>query len=96
MWNTDGQCPFTPTWIKDPLTQALLETKLDVVEAHSGLKLFKSYSYFRYYVFGSILKPHYDRPACEVSVSACIHKTDKWPLVINNNHYELEEGDALI
>jgi len=95
-WITRPQCPFTPTWIKDSLMEALLETKLGVVETHSGLKLFKSYSYWRYYVFGSILKPHYDRPSCEVSVTACIHKTDKWPLVIDNNHYELEEGDALL
>lgn len=95
-WTEDKQCPFTPKFIKDCLMNSLLETKLKKVEYHSGLKLFKSYAYWRYYVFGSILKPHYDRPSCEVSVTACIHKTDKWPLVINNKHYELEEGDALL
>lgn len=97
-WVTDDQCPFTPTWTAgtDALIDALLESKLNVVESYSGLKLFKSYSYWRYYVFGSILRPHYDRPACEVSISACIHKTDNWPLVIDDKQYELEEGDALL
>ena len=95
-WTTSVQSPFTPTWRKDPLMNALLEAKLGLVESHSGLKLFKTYSYWRYYVFGSILRPHYDRPSCEVSVTACIHKTDQWPLVVDNNHIELEEGDALI
>ena len=95
-WVTDPQSSFTPTWFKDPLMDAVLESKLNVVESYSGLKLFKSHSYWRYYVFGSLLKPHYDRASCEVSVTACIHKTAKWPLVIDDKQYELEEGDALL
>ena len=95
-WVIDDQCAFTPTWRIDPLMNALLESKLSAVESYCGLKLFKSYSYWRYYAFGSILRPHHDRPACEVSISACIHKTDKWPLVIDDKQYELEEGDALL
>ena len=97
-WVTDSQCPFTPTWTAgtDSLIDALLESKLNAVESYSGLKLFKSYSYWRYYVFGSLLRPHYDRPSCEVSISVCIHKTDKWPLVIDDKQYELGEGDGLL
>ena len=95
-WITDDQCPFTPIWSNDPLMNALLESKLTAVESYCGLKLFKTYSYWRYYAFGSILKPHRDRPSCEVSITACIHKTDKWPLVIDDKQYELEEGDALL
>jgi len=95
-WTTDIQTPFTPVWTKDALVNALLESKLNVVESYSGLKLFKSYAYWRYYVFGSLLRPHYGRPADEVSLSACIHKTDKWPFVIDDKEYELEEGDALL
>ena len=95
-WVIDDQCAFTPTWRIDPLMNALLESKLSAVESHCGLKLFKTNSYWRYYVFGSMLRPHYDRPACEVSVSACIHKTAMWPFVIDDKQYELEEGDALM
>ena len=95
-WVTDDQCPFTPIWSNDPLMNALLESKLNLVESHCGLKLFKTYSYWRYYAFGSILKPHRDRPSCEVSITACIHKTAMWPLVIDDKQYDLEEGDALL
>tara|TARA_R110002020_G_scaffold453484_1_gene668372 strand:- start:1130 stop:1711 length:582 start_codon:yes stop_codon:yes gene_type:complete len=95
-WVTDDQCPFTPMWPKDPLMNALLESKLNVVESYSGLKLFKSYSYWRYYVFGSILRPHYDRPSCEISITACIHKTAMWPFVVDDKLYDLEEGDAIL
>tara|TARA_R110002020_G_scaffold475823_1_gene712575 strand:+ start:581 stop:1126 length:546 start_codon:yes stop_codon:yes gene_type:complete len=95
-WTTDAQCPFTPMWAKDALADSLLESKLNAVESYCGLKLFKSYAYWRYYVFGSLLRPHYDRPSCEISITACVHKTDKWPLVIDDKHYELEEGDALL
>ena len=67
-----------------------------VVEKESDLKLFPTYAYWRYYVFGAILKKHTDRPACEISVTACIKKYDNWPIVIEGTSFELEEGDAVL
>jgi len=87
---------FSPSFNIDPLTHALLELKTPLVEKESGLNLFPSYTYWRYYIFGAHLAKHTDRPACEVSVTVCVKKYDKWPLVIEGDSYELEEGDGLL
>lgn len=87
---------FSPAWYGDPLMNGILDIKLPLVEKESNLKLFPTYAYWRYYVFGGILSKHTDRPACEISVSACIKKHDNWPLVIEGESFELEEGDALL
>ena len=87
---------FSPAWYEDPLMTALLDTKLFLVEKNSKLKLFPTYAYWRYYVFGATLKKHTDRPSCEISVTACIKKYDNWPIVVEGKKFELEEGDAIL
>ena len=87
---------FSPVWCPDPLMTALLDVKLNLVEKESNLKLFPTYSYWRYYVLGATLKKHTDRPACEISVTACIKKYDNWPIVVEDTSFELEEGDAIL
>ena len=87
---------FSPAWYDDPLMTALLDTKLIKVEEQSSLKLFQTYAYWRYYVLGATLKKHIDRPACEISVTACIKKYDNWPITIEKTSFELEEGDAVL
>jgi hypothetical protein len=87
---------FSPAWYSDPLMTGLLDIKLPIVEKKSNLKLFPTYAYWRYYVFGAILKKHSDRPACEISVTACIKKYDNWPIVVEGTSFELEEGDAVL
>ena len=87
---------FCPSWEDDPLMNALLETKLPLVEEESKLKLFPTYAYWRYYVFGSTLPKHTDRPACEVSITTCVNKCDNWPLIIEKDSIEIEIGDALL
>ncbi len=94
-YKLDGQS-FSPAWYQDPLMTAFLETKLPLVEKASNLKLFPTYAYWRYYVFGGKLKKHTDRPACEISVSACIKKYDNWPIIVEGTSFELEEGDAIL
>jgi hypothetical protein len=69
----DSQC-FSPAWYNDPLMNGLLDLKLPLVEKESNLKLFPTYAYWRYYVFGGTLNKHLDRPACEISITACIKK----------------------
>ena len=44
---------FSPAWYEDPLMTALLDIKLSLVEKESKLKLFPTYAYWRYYVFGA-------------------------------------------
>ena len=94
-YRLDGQS-FSPAWYSDPLMTALLDTKLPLVEKESNLQLFQTYAYWRYYVFGATLKKHTDRPACEISVTACIKKYDNWPIVVEGTSFELEEGDAVL
>ena len=94
-YTLDGQS-FSPAWYNDPLMSSLLETKLPLVEKESNLKLFETYAYWRYYVFGAILAKHTDRPSCEVSVTACVKKYDNWPIVVEGTLFELEEGDAVL
>ena len=87
---------FSPAWYNDPLMNSLLDVKKIIVEKQSKLKLFPTYAYWRYYIFGATLKQHLDRPACEISVTACIKKYDNWPLIIEKQKIELKEGDALL
>ena len=94
-YQLDGQS-FSPAWYNDPLMTSFLETKLPKIESESKLKLFETYAYWRYYVFGATLSKHTDRPACEISVTACIKKYDNWPIVVEGTSFELEEGDAIL
>tara|TARA_R100001443_G_C3330506_1_gene172212 strand:- start:350 stop:880 length:531 start_codon:yes stop_codon:yes gene_type:complete len=87
---------FSPCWYNDPLMIALLDNKLLTVEKESNLKLFPTYAYWRYYIFGATLNTHTDRPSCEVSISTCIKKYDNWPFIIEEKKIELEEGDAVL
>ena len=87
---------FSPAWYNDPLIDSFLYTKLSAVESKSKLKLFPTYGYWRYYVYGATLDKHIDRPACEISVTACIKKYDNWPIIVENKSIELEEGDAVL
>ena len=87
---------FSPAWYNDSLMNSLLDIKLPVIEKESNLKLFPTYAYWRYYVFGATLARHTDRPSCEISVTACIKKYDNWPIMIEKETFELEEGDAVL
>jgi len=91
----DGQS-FSPSWYKDSLMNSLLDIKLPLIEKESNLKLYPTYAYWRYYVFGATLAKHIDRPSCEISVTACIKKYDNWPIVIEGKSFELNEGDAVL
>ena len=71
------------------------------MEKITGLELLPTYTYFRFYRPGDILKPHIDRDACEFSVSICLgwdYKGDdySWPIYINGTRVVLEIGDAAI
>ena len=87
---------FSPAWYNDPLMLAFLDKKLPIVEKESNLKLFPTYTYWRYYVFGGTLDQHTDRPSSEISVTVCIKKYDNWPLIIEGESFELQEGEGLL
>jgi len=86
----------------DPLMEVVLRNSLSEVEAATDLKLDPTYSFTRVYQKGDELKPHVDRPACEISVTLHIATVGKpWPIYMKTPgkepiaHY-LEPGDACI
>jgi hypothetical protein len=98
----DSQVPETPAGYGAPMMERLLFNMVPFVEKASGRRVFPTYSYFRVYKNGDILKPHKDRPACEISLSVCLgyRAPASWPLWIEGPvgicEAELQEGDGLL
>jgi hypothetical protein len=98
----DPQVPNTPSVYADPMMEALLETLLPRIEQETQLRLFPTYSYYRVYKSGDVLKKHTDRPSCEISVTVNLgyRGGEPWPLWVETNgvsHPEvLHPGDALL
>lgn len=86
----------------DPLTETVLYNSLESVEEITGKKLHPTYSFSRIYVKGDVLKPHVDRPSCEISVTVHVATNGKpWPIWMKVNGKEpvsfiLEPGDAVV
>lgn len=92
----------TVSWYADPLMEVILRNSLPDIEVATGLELHPTYSFTRVYQKGDELKPHVDRPACEISVTSHIATVGKpWPIYMKapgkepTVHY-LEPGDACI
>jgi len=86
----------------DPLIETVLLNSLEHMEEITGKKLHPTYSFFRVYVKGAILKPHVDRPSCEVSVTVHVATVgESWPIWMKVRGQEpmkcvLEPGDAVV
>jgi len=65
----DPQCPGSPSFYKFEKISILQERLKLLIEKISEFSLFVTYNYFRIYKKGTVLKPHTDRPACEISMS---------------------------
>ena len=90
------------SWYADPLIELVLKNSLKDVEGIIDLELYPTYSFTRVYQKGEELKPHVDRPSCEISVTSHIATIGKpWPIYMKapgkepTVHY-LEPGDACI
>jgi hypothetical protein len=98
----DEQLPTTPFRYGDPFMESLLEMLVPKVESITSLRLFPTYSYFRFYKTGDVLKRHRDRPACEVSLTLNLgfHAEKPWPIWLEVDGEartaSLEPGDALL
>ncbi len=65
----------------DPLIEVMLKQCQPAIEQHTGLLLEPTYSFSRVYQGGEELKPHTDRPSCEISVTINVACTgDIWPI----------------
>jgi hypothetical protein len=86
----------------DPLIEVLLQASRTAVEDATGKELIPTYSYARVYQPGESLRPHVDRPSCEVSVT--VNVATKGPVSPIYTQYGkndpekhiLEPGDAVI
>jgi hypothetical protein len=102
MTSGDEQIPATPCRYADPFMESLLEMLVPKAESITSLRLFPTYSYFRVYKTGDVLKRHLDRPACEVSLTLNLgFEAEKpWPIWLEVNGeartVSLEPGDALL
>lgn len=90
----------------DPLTDSLLEQLAPKIEERTGRRLTPTYSLYRLYHLGSGLKPHKDRPACEISATLCLHQDFSnregddpdynWLFYADGQAFSPRPGDAVI
>ena len=56
-----------------------------------------TYSFARLYTYNAELKPHTDRPSCEISVTVMYGSSgESWPIYMGDKPVELNPGDACI
>ena len=83
----DNEIPESWCAYADPAIETLLEHLQPTVESATGLSLIPTYSYVRIYLAGATLKPHTDRPSCEIGVSLTLGRTTEcpWPLFVSSD-----------
>jgi len=100
---SDKQVPGAPSMYADPLMESLMELVLPYVEQLTSRKLFPTYSYYRIYRQGDVLRPHIDRPSCEISFSIClgydvsnvVDNNYQWPIFVDNSRdYRRHESES--
>lgn len=68
----DSQAPGTFSKYGDPLFDSILDQICPEISRISGIDLDPTYTYFRLYKTGDVLKRHRDRESCEVSITMCL------------------------
>lgn len=90
------------SYYADPLIEVLLEASKEAVEAATGKTLIPTYSYARVYQPGEELKPHVDRPSCEISVTVNVATKGEFSPIYTKykgaepQRHVLSPGDAVI
>lgn len=85
----------------DPAMESMLLYLHPLMEEYTGLSLAPTYSFYRVYRNGDELKPHKDRPSCEISATLCFNYSYddslyQWPIIIEENKINLYPGDFAI
>jgi len=98
----DIQVPGSSSFYADPLMETLLELGTSVVRGFAGVEPLPTYSFMRLYPRGTVLNPHTDRPACEISMTLTLGYDGEspWPLYLATpdgvQTALLKPGDALL
>ena len=97
----DKQVPNSFIAYNPKLAKDLQYEKCDDVSSIIGSKVLPTYCFARMYRNKNVLKPHTDRPACEISVTLHLGGDTSWPIWIQTPEGDavsvnLQEGDAMI
>jgi hypothetical protein len=95
----DSQVPNAKAVLDHEIMFETLQERLwPYIEKVVGEELLPTYSYARLYSNGDDLKPHTDRPACEVSATIQLGRSHHyaWPIYMGGKRFDLAEGDAVI
>lgn len=102
MARDDSQMPNSYSAYADLLMEILLSRFQTVVEDMVGASLLPTHSYARLYRHGDQLKPHTDRPACEIVASITLGREpdSAWSLYIGDlertSTIDLAPGDCVV
>jgi len=83
-------------------TETLMLKLLPTIEEATGLELYPTYSYMRYYSLGQEMAKHLDRPSCEYSITANLwNEKEPWPIWFTHPkgypaQVDLHPGDIII
>jgi hypothetical protein len=100
----DEQCPGSLAIYGDPIHSEMQEKYRYKLGETLGLELYPTYTYSRFYAPKEVLKPHKDRPACEISLTATLDyntfDNKPWAIWVQEDSVRksvlLEPGDALV
>lgn len=101
MSESGPQVPNAHSKYADPAMETMLLHIQKILEDNTGLTLFPTYSYYRIYRTGDDLKPHTDRPSCEISCTMCFNynydsSNYSWPIYMEGNKIDLNPGDLVV
>lgn len=80
----------------DPLFEHFLLSKQKKMEEITGKELWPTYSYWRLYTHGAVLRKHKDVKSCEISVTINVKQDVHWPIFIGGEKVDLDEGEAAV
>ena len=91
----DSQCPLSQAIYG--LHKDLLDTMTDKMSELTEYEVLPTYTYCRRYEENDILKPHTDRPSCEISVTICLkNEVAPWAFHWVDGTVMMEAGDAVV
>lgn len=111
MWG-DKQIPGSFNSYGDPMMDTVLSVSVPMMSNYTGLDLYPTYTYWRFYETGDILEYHTDRSSCEISATLCLgynmsnvdqskYPNYNWPMFVKTKEgadlpIQLKPGDVII